>query len=81
MAMHTDLAIYKASIDLFILAVGLTQNIPRGLKQVISQRVMDDCMDILTLIGRANSNTDKRPHLIFPSRRVACESSTADAAR
>ena len=63
MAMHTDLQIYKVSMDLFKLATGLTRNIPRDLKQVISKRVMDDCMEILTLIGRANSNRDKRPHL------------------
>ena len=63
MAMQTDLQIYKVSMDLFKLATGLTRNIPRDLKQVISKRVMDDCMEILTLIGRANSNRDKRPHL------------------
>ncbi len=65
MGMHTDLPIYKDSIDLFKLAMGLTRNIPRDLKTIISAQVMSDCLKILTLIGRANSSQDKWPNLVL----------------
>lgn len=65
MGMHTDLPIYKSSIDLFKLAMGLTRNIPRDLKQIVSKQVMSDCLEILTLIGRANSNHEKWPYLVL----------------
>ncbi|MDR9749883.1 four helix bundle protein [Pseudomonas sp. SZMC_28357] len=63
MAMHTDLQIYKASLGLLQIATNLTRNIPRDLKQSLGKRVIDECIDVLLLIARANSTTDKRPHL------------------
>ena len=61
--MHTDLSIYKSSLGLLQMAMTLTRNIPRDLKQSVSKRVIDECIDILILIARANSAQDKRPHL------------------
>lgn len=63
MAMHTDLHIYKVSMDLLRLATNLTRNIPRDLKLTLSKRVIDECIDVLMLIARANATKDKRPHL------------------
>lgn len=63
MAMHTDLHIYKVSMDLLSLATNLTRNIPRDLKLTLSKRVIDECIDVLMLIARANATKDKRPHL------------------
>jgi hypothetical protein len=64
MAMHTDLSIYKAASGLLQMATNLTRNIPRELKQSLGRRVIDECIDVLMLIARANAARDKRPHLI-----------------
>ena len=63
MAMHTELAIYNAAMGLLHIATNLTRNIPRDLKQQLGKRVIDECVDVLILVARANSTPDKRPHL------------------
>lgn len=63
MAMHTELSIYKAASGLLQMATNLTRNIPRELKQSLGRRVIDECVDVLMLIARANAARDKRPHL------------------
>ncbi|WP_109512807.1 four helix bundle protein [Pseudomonas ovata] len=63
MAMHTELTIYKAALGLLQMATNLTRNVPRDLKQSLGRRVIDECIDVLMLIVRANSARDKRPHL------------------
>ena len=63
MAMHTELTIYKAALGLLQMATNLTRNIPRDLKQSLGRRMIDECIDVLMLIARANSARDKRPHL------------------
>ena len=64
MAMHMDLQIYKASLGLLQMATNLTRNIPRDLKLSLGKRVIDECIDVLMLIARANATRDKHPHLI-----------------
>lgn len=63
MAMHTELSIYKAASGLLQMATNITKNIPRELKQSLGRRVIDECVDVLILIARANATQDKRPHL------------------
>lgn len=63
MAMHTELSIYRAANGLLQMATNLTRNIPRELKQSLGRRVIDECIDVLMLIARANATQDKRPHL------------------
>ncbi len=70
MGMHTDLSIYKASMGLLHIATNMTRNIPRDLKQSLGKRVIDECIDVLMLIARANSTQDKRPHLIELIERI-----------
>ncbi|MGO3543566.1 MAG: four helix bundle protein [Pseudomonas helleri] len=70
MAMHTDLQIYKVSMDLLNLATSLTRNIPRDLKLQLSKRVIDECIDVLMLIARANASRDKHPHLTLLVEKV-----------
>ena len=55
MAMHTELAIYKASMGLLHMATTMTRNIPRDLKQSLGKRVIDECIEVLMLIARANA--------------------------
>lgn len=63
MAMHTELAIYNAAMGLLHMATNLTRNIPRDLKQQLGKRVIDECIDVLMLIARANATKDRRPYL------------------
>lgn len=63
MAMHTELAIYNAASGLLYMATNLTRNIPRDLKQSLGKRVIDECIDIMMLIARANATRDRRPFL------------------
>lgn len=70
MAMHTELAIYNAAMGLLHIATTLTRNIPRDLKQSLGKRVIDECIEVLMLIARANATQDKRPHLTLLVEKV-----------
>jgi len=70
MAMHTELSIYSASMGLLHMATTLTRNIPRDLKQSLGKRVIDECVDVLILIARANSTREKHPHLALLVEKV-----------
>ncbi|MGY2285213.1 four helix bundle protein [Pseudomonas gingeri] len=70
MAMHTELSIYNAAMGLLHMATNLTRNIPRDLKQSLGKRVIDECIDVLMLIARANATQDKRPHLTMLVEKV-----------
>ncbi|HHX6533352.1 TPA: four helix bundle protein [Pseudomonas aeruginosa] len=70
MAMHTELSIYKDASGLLQMATNLTRNIPRELKQSLGRRVIDECVDVLMLIARANVARDKRPHLTLLVEKV-----------
>ncbi|WP_258197833.1 hypothetical protein [Pseudomonas capeferrum] len=79
MAMHMDLQIYKASLGLLQMATNLTRNIPRDLKQSLGKRVIDECIDVLMLIARANSTQDKATTPDLLERKASCAPSTAVA--
>ncbi len=64
MGMHTELSIYKASMGLLQIATNLTRNIPRDLKQSLGKRVIDECIEVLMLIARANSTRDRAQYLV-----------------
>ena len=81
MGMHTDLSIYRAAMGLLHMATTLTRNVPRDLKQSLGKRVIDECIEVLMLIARANATQDKRPHLTLMHWRTTCESNMAVAAR
>ena len=70
MGMHTELSIYKAAMGLQYMATTLTRNIPRDLKQSLGKRIIDECIEVLMLIARANATKDKRPHLTQLVERV-----------
>lgn len=63
MALHHQLPIYKASYDLFDIITDLAKNMPRDFKASIGGKLRDECIEILTLIFRANVSQDKAPHL------------------
>jgi hypothetical protein len=63
MALHTQLPIYKVAYGLFDVIMDLAKNMPRDFKASIGGKLRDECIEILTLIFRANVARDKTPHL------------------
>lgn len=64
MAIHTELPIYKVAYDLLGVVVQLVRNMPREFKQSIGGKIRDECIEIATLVFRANVAADKAPHLL-----------------
>lgn len=63
MALHTQLPIYKVAYGLFDVIMDLAKNMPRDFKASIGGKLRDECIEILTLIFRANVAREKTPHL------------------
>lgn len=63
MALHTELPIYKPAYELFDLAVEITRNIPRDFKRLLGEKVRDECLEIITLIFKANVARNKVPFI------------------
>ena len=63
MSLHTDLPIYKQAYDLLDVITDLAKNMPRDFKVSIGGKLRDECVEIVTLIFRANVNRNKVPHL------------------
>jgi hypothetical protein len=63
MALHTSLPIYKDAYDLFDAIVDLAKNMPRDYKASIGSKLRDECIEIITLVFRANTARDKAEHL------------------
>jgi hypothetical protein len=64
MAIHTQLPIYKVAYDLLDVITDLAKNMPRDFKQSIGGKLRDECVEIVTLIFRANVSQEKTVHLI-----------------
>ena len=63
MALHTSLPIYKVAYDLLDVATDVMKNMPRDFKQSLGGKIREHCVDIITLIFRANVSANKVPHL------------------
>jgi len=55
MALHTTLPIYRVAYELFDVITDLAKNMPRDFKHSIGGKLRDECVDIVTLIFRANA--------------------------
>lgn len=64
MAIHTELPIYKVAYDLLGVVIALVKNMPREVKQSIGGKIRDECIEVATLVFRANVAADKAPHLL-----------------
>ena len=74
MANHTTLPIYKVAYDLLDTITDLAKNMPRDFKQSIGGKLRDECVEIVTLIFRANVSQEKSAHLIALIERLqVCE--------
>lgn len=61
MALHTDTKIYKATYDLSLLVEKLVANMPRNYKAVFGKRLHEQSFDLVMLVYRANTATDRAP--------------------
>lgn len=70
MALHFDTEIYKVAYDFLNLITDLVKNMPRDFKTTIGTKLRDECIEISTLIYRANVANDKTPYLSTLIERV-----------
>lgn len=63
MARHDQLPIYRAAYALLDAITELARNMPRDFKASIGSKLRDECVEIITLIFRANCSREKVPHI------------------
>ena len=63
MARHDQLPIYRAAYGLLDVITELARNMPRDFKASIGSKLRDECVEIITLIFRANCSREKAPHI------------------
>ena len=55
MALHTELPIYRTGVQLLALAVKVQQQMPRGVKRSLGEKISQHCVDMLDLMALANA--------------------------
>jgi len=55
MALHTDLPIYRTGVQLLTLAVKVQQQMPRGVKRSLGDKISAHCIEMLDLMALANA--------------------------
>jgi hypothetical protein len=63
MARHDQLPIHRAAYSLLDVITDLARNMPRDFKTSIGSKLRDECIEIITLIFRANCSREKAPHI------------------
>ena len=59
MALHSELPVYKASYDLLLEIFQFTKEFSKEYKYTVGESLKNETIELLTLIFRANSRTDK----------------------
>ena len=55
MALHTDLPIHRSGVQLLALAVKAQEQMPRGVKRILGDKITQHCVDLLELMALANA--------------------------
>lgn len=55
MAIHTDLPIYRTGVQLLTLAVKVQEQMPRGVKRSLGDKISQHCVEMLDLMALANA--------------------------
>lgn len=63
MAQYEHLPIYKQTYDILLRTLTATKDFPREYKYTLGQKIKDELIDIVVLIYRANSATNKEQHI------------------
>ena len=59
MAQYSELPVYKASYDLLLAIFQFTKNFNKEYKYTVGESLKKETIELITLIYRANSRTDK----------------------
>lgn len=51
MAIHDQLPIYRTGVQLLALAVKVQEQMPRGVKRILGDKITQHCVDILELMA------------------------------
>lgn len=60
MALHTNLPIYRTGLELLSLAHRVQEQMPRGMKRTVGEKIAQHCVDILDLMALANASQEMR---------------------
>ena len=65
MALHTDLPIYRVGVQLLDLAIKAQQQMPRGVKRSLGDKISSHCMEMLDHMALANATqrADRARHI------------------
>jgi hypothetical protein len=55
MALHTDLPIYRTGVQLLSLAIKVQEQMPRGVKRSLGDKISAHCTEMLDLMAMANA--------------------------
>lgn len=55
MAIHTDLPIYRTGVRLLTLAIKAQEQMPRGVKRSMGDKISSHCVEMLDLMALANA--------------------------
>ena len=53
--LHTDLPIYRTGVQLLALAIQVQQQMPRGVKRSLGDKISQHCVEMLDLMALANA--------------------------
>jgi hypothetical protein len=70
MALHYDLPVYKACYDLLLEIFLFTKDFTKEYKYTVGESLKKETLELLTLIFRANSRTDKHATLQEARERI-----------
>jgi hypothetical protein len=59
-AIHTDLPIYRTGVQLLSLAVKAQEQMPRGVKRSLGDKIAQHCVEMLDLMAMANATQRAR---------------------
>ncbi len=63
MAQYQHLPIYKQTYDILLRTMVATKEFPREYKFTLGQKIKDELIELVVMIYRANSATNKRQHI------------------
>ena len=63
MAQYLHLPIYKQTYDILLRTMMATKDFPREYKYTLGQKIKDELIELVVMIYRANSSTDKNQHI------------------
>jgi signal transduction histidine kinase len=55
MALHTELPIYRTGVQLLTIAVKVQEQMPRGVKRSLGDKISQHCVEMLDLMALANA--------------------------